>query len=104
MATQILSTKNTAEELTIEFDMLSRLKVGETVATATVTCGVYSGTDPSPSAMIVGLAVVSGSIVKQKVIGGLVGNVYLLTCTARTSLNDLVINQGKLVVLTPEAA
>lgn len=99
MATQILDQKLVAEELTIEFDMLSRLKLGETVVTASVTCELYSGTDPNPASMISGLAVVSGSIVQQKVIGGLSGNIYLLTCSARTSVNDLILNQGKVAVL-----
>lgn len=99
MSTQILDIKIAEEELTIEFDMLSRLKVGETVATAAVSCEVFSGTDPNPAALISGLAVVSGSIVQQRVIGGLPGVIYILTCAARTSVNDLVLNQGKLAVL-----
>lgn len=99
MSTQILDQKLVAEELTIEFDMLSRLKIGETISTASVACELYSGTDPTPTMMISGLASISGSIVRQKVVGGLPGNIYLLTCSVRTSTNDLVLNQGKLAVL-----
>lgn len=98
MATQILPDKLQTEEVTIEFDMLSRLKVGETVATAATSAVVWSGTDPTPNSIISGLPTISNSIVLQKVVAGLPGVIYLISCSVRTSNNNILINESKLAI------
>jgi hypothetical protein len=98
MATQILYDKLQTEQLTVEFDMLSRLKVGETVATAAVSATVWSGTDAFPSTIISGLPTITGSLVGQKIVGGLPGVIYLVSCAVRSSSNNILINEAKLAV------
>lgn len=98
MSTQILYDKLQVEQLTVEFDMLSRLKVGETLATAAVSASVWSGTDATPSVIVSGLPTISGSLVQQKIIGGLPGVIYLISCAVRSSSNNILINEAKLAI------
>jgi len=77
--------KKAGETVTIPFDFLSDLAPTETIATATVTASVYSGVDATPSSIISGSDVISGSEVLQKVTGGVVGVIYGLLCQATTS-------------------
>lgn len=98
-STIALPRKIDSEDLFIQFDFLSQLASGETISGATVTATLFSGTDGTPSAIISGAASVSGSIVTQKVIDGVVGVIYLLTCTVTTSLSAVKIIQGYLAVL-----
>lgn len=93
------SSKIDSADLFLPFDFLSQLSIGETISGATVTATLFSGTDASPSAIISGAASVSGPIVTQKVIDGVVGVVYLLTCTITTSLAATKIIQGYLAVV-----
>jgi hypothetical protein len=52
---------------------------------------VEQGGDPSPNAMILGTATVSGSKVSQKITGGVAGAAYDPICTAQTSLDQTLI-------------
>lgn len=104
MATQTLQQKLTVEELTLEFDMLSRLANGESVVGAVVSSSVYSGVDPLPSAMIDGAPTISNNVVSQQVKGGLPGVIYTISCSVRTSNNNVLVNEAKLAVLTTTAA
>lgn len=103
MATQTYPSKMSVEDVTMDFDMLSRCKVGEFVVTATVVCGVYSGVDPSASAMISGVPSIANNVVSQKVKGGVPGNIYLVSCSVRTSDDNVYVNEAKLAVLTTSA-
>jgi hypothetical protein len=96
-------SKLVGEDITFEFDMLSRLKLGETLVTSACVATVYSGVDAAPSAILSGLPVISGSIVSQKVINGLPGVIYLLSVSVRSSLSNIFINEGKLAVLSSPA-
>lgn len=98
MATQIIADKLQVEQLTLEFDMLSRLKIGETVATAACSATVWSGTDATPSTIISGLPTISNNIVSQKVVAGLPGVIYQISCAVRTSSNNIMINEAKLAI------
>lgn len=104
MATQVIFHKLKTEELTLELDMLSRVRPGESISTAVVSIVVASGDDPSPGLMLSGLATVSNNVVSQKIIGGLPGVVYTLYISARTSLNNIVVNEAKLAVLSDGAS
>lgn len=103
MATQVAFQKLTIEELTMEFDMLSRMASGESVVTATVLCAVYSGEDSLASSMIDGDPSISNNIVSQRVKGGIAGVIYLVSCSVRTTSNNIYVNEAKLAVLTTTA-
>jgi flagellar biosynthesis protein FliR len=72
------------------FDFTSAMSVSETILSASVAVSVYTGVDPSPSAILSGAATVSGKVVSQVLTGGVVGVVYALTCTAVTSLGQVL--------------
>lgn len=76
------------------WDFISLLKASETISTATVTATVYSGTDASPNAIISGAASFSGTVVSQKVTGGVLGVIYELLCTITTSLGQTLQMSG----------
>jgi hypothetical protein len=100
MATQTADSKFTVEDINMEFDMLSRVRVGESIVTAIVTASVFAGIDLSPEDLISGDPSISNNVVTQKITGGTGGVIYLITCAARTSDNNIVVNEAKLAVLT----
>ena len=105
MSTAVQDAKTQSESVSMVFDFLSRCQQGENVVTCVVAIGVFSGTDPSPSSMLDGSPSVSyGTVVTQKVKAGLPGVIYQVSCSARTSLNNIYINQVKLAVLSDNAA
>jgi hypothetical protein len=90
-------------------DFTSRLQQGETLTGApTVTVTVYSGNDPNPSAMLSGVASISGNFVLQNFQGGISGNIYKIIYGCATSLGQFLELFGYLVVLvessTPPSA
>ncbi len=105
MSTVVYETKLVAEDLQVEIDFLSRLVGTETVATADSAIELWSGVDPGVAAMLDGAPVVSGTAVRQKVINGLPGVIYLLTLAIRTSNSSIYLNQAKIAVLSsPDVA
>lgn len=99
MSTQVMHHKFEDEELTLDFDFLSRMGSGEAAATAAASISVYAGVDATPNIMVSGLASVSNNIVSQKIIGGEPGVIYLVTVSVRSTLNNIYINEAKLAVL-----
>jgi len=99
MSRQIIEGKSVSETVTLAFSFLSHLATGETISSASTTATVYSGTDASPSSLISGAASISGSTVSQKVIGGTLGVTYTLACSATTSLGQVVVLSGFLVIV-----
>jgi flagellar biosynthesis protein FliR len=96
----IIPPKRLGETVVLNtFNFLSLLAVGETISSATVTATVYTGVDPSPSSMISGSATISGSIVSQKVAGGVLGVVYELLCSAVTSAGQTLLLAGYFAVV-----
>ncbi len=91
--------KDSGERLKLVFDFTSELASGETLSTATVASGVYSGADANPAAMISEAASISGPQVTQFVIGGVAGVVYLLTCTVTTSAGQTLKGFGLLALV-----
>ena len=81
------------------FPFTSRLSVGETISSATVTAAVYSGVDASPSNIISGAASVSGALVTQTLTAGTAGVIYRLTCSATTSLSNIFVITAFLAVI-----
>lgn len=94
----LFDLKPVAHDYSAVFEFGNEVAVGETVNSATTTCVLYTGTDASPSAMISGAAVISGTKATQKIIDGVAGNGYLLTCTALTDESRTLVRSGYLVV------
>ncbi|MDE2106809.1 MAG: hypothetical protein KGL39_56865 [Patescibacteria group bacterium] len=82
---QVLPQKSPEATLIVPFNFLSLLPNGQTISSATVTASVWTGTDPSPSTILSGVATPSGQIVNQTVQAGVAGNIYKLRCAAVAS-------------------
>ena len=91
--------KAVGESKILTFDFLSHLAVGESISTASVSTAVYSGTDGSPSSLVSGGATISGSKVTQKIVGGVAGVVYLVTCSVTTSAGQELCYSGYQAIL-----
>ncbi len=100
MSTVVFQSKVVGEEVTLDMNFLSRLAVGETLQTVDRTVVVASGVDANPNAMLSGAATISGSIVRQMIIGGLPGVIYLFIVAVRTSNSQLLFNHGNVAVLS----
>lgn len=97
-----LAPKLLGETADYQFDFSSRLAVGETISSATVTATVYSGTDASPSSIINGADSTSGAIVTQSITGGVLGVLYELICAATTSTGQVLQLVGILAIVQDE--
>ena len=95
----VQNPKLVSDTLNYQFDFTSRLSVGETITTQTVTASVYSGVDASPSSIVSGSATQSGAVVTQLITGGVGGVVYELKCAITTSLGQTPILSSYLVVI-----
>jgi hypothetical protein len=98
MSRDLWPPKQVGATKTYPFDFISDLAVSETITGATVTALVWSGNDPTPSNLISGAATISGTVVSQKLTGGVAGNIYAVTCTATTSAGQTLIHSAYLVV------
>lgn len=77
---------------------------GETIASQTVTCSVFRGTDPTPAALLSGAAVIVAGQVVQRVTGGVASTVYTLICTVTTSTGRRLVAAARLPVVDLTAA
>ena len=93
----ILPAKRQAAVVTAPFDFTALLTSGTTISSATLTASVYSGVDPT-MAIFSGTPTISGSVVLQKITGGVPGTVYSILCTAVTSDGQTPELQGFLAV------
>ena len=100
MSTVVTLSKLQSEAVNYEFDFLSRLAVGENALTIAATVEVLVGEDPNPAAMLSGSPSLSGTIGRQRLVGGLPGVIYRLSMAVRTSNSQIVINQASVAVLT----
>ena len=80
-----LLPKLSGETQTYRMSFASKLTVGVTFSSATVTATVFAGTDASPSALISGTASVDGSDIVQSLTGGVAGVIYSLLWSATQS-------------------
>lgn len=104
MSTQVFETKLIHESIDVSIDMLSRLQGSEVFSTVASAISVEIGDDPLPAIMLSGDPTLSGTIVTQKVTGGISGVIYKLALSARTDANNIYINEVKLAVLPDDAA
>ena len=78
--------KDPSEAFACAFDFALELVEGETITgTTQITVAVVTGTDTSPTAIKSGAPVIEGGRVLQRLVGGVAGVTYSLTCLATTS-------------------
>lgn len=87
------------EQLTFEFSPI--LGSSETITSAVCNIEVKEGTDPTPSTVLLGTPVISGTKVAQRVTGGLDGVIYRLEMSATTSASNVYTIVGDMQVLDP---
>lgn len=92
------SPKDPAEVIAYGFDFAKLLAVGETLSTATASMRCTAGVDVAPAAMISGQAVISGTSVKQTLIGGVAGCTYLFGIQVTTSAGQTFVESATLKV------
>ena len=87
--------RDVGEQCLLSIDFGSNLGPGETLASATAQILLLTGTDPSPSSRLVGLPLITGTIVSQLVtFAGLTmtdaspRNYYRLIITVTTSMSQ----------------
>lgn len=97
----VINVKTSAATEDAVFDFANQYIAGETVSSGSVTAAVYSGVDATPSAVLSGAGVASGTKFTQKVVAGTEGVVYLLTCTTTSSAGKVRSLQGFLVIVPP---
>ena len=93
--------KLTTESELFSFNYSPILAVGETILTANCIVQVKDGTDPNPSAIMVGSPAIDGAVVVQRIYGGLSGVIYRLEMTVTTSLTNTYTLVGDLAIYTP---
>ncbi len=87
----IWPAKDPAERLVATFDYHEEIDDGETIASATLTCTLLSGTDVNPDAVLYGTPTIAGGAVLQFFSGGVDGAVYILRCQATLSPTGRVL-------------
>ena len=92
--------KHPSETLTLTFDF-GRDLGANTISSASVVClNALGVSDPTPSAVISGSATFSGSVVSQKVTGGLSGATYEFQATAVDSGGNSILYSQLLPVIS----
>lgn len=92
------SYKITTESELFTFDFSQVLSPSETISTATCSVIVMNGTDPSPSAILSGTAVISNMTASQRVINGISEVTYRLEMTITTSQGNTYVGVGDLPI------
>ena len=95
------SYKITTENEQFTFNFSTVMSSGETISLATSTVEVVSGTDASPTAILVGSPSINGQVVSQRISGGLDGVIYRIQVTATTSATNVFTIVADLPVLAP---
>src|SRR5687768_12627571 len=80
--------KDPTEEITLSFDYSAR---GSQASNASVSVRLMEGIDSDPSAMLSGAPQYDGALVLQKVIGGVRGCKYKVSCYAKVGNDKLLI-------------
>ena len=93
------SPKAPGDSRIFSMDFTKRLGSGETITGVTWASQVQNGSDPSPSAMISGSPDLTGApLVKQRLIGGVAGTIYIITATVTTNLGNTLVGGVLLAV------
>lgn len=98
-AATILDLKDPGETDVITFDFTNKALTGESIASVTGSCEIFSGADPTPSAVYLGSGQIAGLTVLQKIQAGLAGNTYWCHCSATfTPTGRVLVLSGLLPV------
>lgn len=103
LTTTVLPVKQPGESVTVMFDFSSET-ASVTNPVVTSSLGLPAVADPTPGAMVSGLASVAqgnAAQVLQRIGGGLAGNDYDLICTATAANGDTLICPAVLPVRLP---
>ena len=92
------SAKRPGETELFTVDFVNLISVGAVISSATWTNSVKTGTDASPGAMISGSAIINGTQVSTRLMGGVSGVVYAPICTAVTQ----IAGQPDEILILPE--
>lgn len=83
--------KRYTENEVFTVDYADDLADGETILSAAWSISTVDGTDPAAASMISGSAQITGSIVCQRITGGVPGVRYAPICTAQTSMGQKLV-------------
>lgn len=97
MSLETFSPKDSGEGIFYGIDFAALLDIGETISSATASVRVLTGTDPAANDMRSGTPVIGGSIVSQKIIGGVPGCIYRIGITILTSAGQTFIEGADLL-------
>jgi hypothetical protein len=97
------TSKLTTESELFSFDFNPVLNTGESLTTANCTAVTIQGADPTPSAILSGVPVISFGKATQRVIGGVNENIYRLIMTCATSEGNIYTCTGDIPVYLPTA-
>ena len=97
-----LPEKRPGEAVTVTFRFRRELGDGMSLLPgAAVVVAVRKGADATPQAMLAGMPAVAGTNVLARVMGGVAGTEYLLSCTADVSNGDRLVLEAVLPVTAP---
>lgn len=97
----IFDAKSDAEVLPYIVNFSDKLQFGESINGAVVSVSVFSGTDPSPSSMLSGVATYDSlGNVTQVLTGGVSGVVYNIVFVATGTGSHNYVKIGQLAVLS----
>ena len=97
----IFDSKSVSETLPYVVNFSDKLQFGETINGAAVSVSVFSGTDPSPSSMLSGVATYDAlGNVTQVLTGGLAGVVYNIVYIVTGTGSHNYVKIGQLAVLS----
>lgn len=99
MSRVVLQSKKSSEMRYYEFDFISQLAPGDSFTASAVTASLLSGTDANPSAILFEAPLTDGRIVKQKIMAGVPGNLYLIKATGNGLLGTFYTIEGILAIL-----
>lgn len=94
----IFSAKKVSESVNFIWDFISSLAPGETILTNQITATTYMGNDTNPAGIVGGPAVVSGTQVFQLILGGLIGQIYAVSCNITTSTGQSITESAYLAI------
>lgn len=92
------SYKLTTENELFGFDFSQVLDSGESISTASCSVIVMTGTDPNPSNILIGSAIITGTKANQRIANGISEVTYRLIMTITTSLGNTYTLVGDLPI------
>lgn len=85
-----MAPKLSGDEEIFTASFVGDLASSETIVSAVWGCDVVTGTDPASASMISGATTITGEKVSQMISGGVPRVSYLITCTATTSIGQVI--------------